>query len=464
MTHIPSYLLRSRHSVWYFRIAVPQSIRTLVGCREIRRSLGTRSKRHALIQSRELLRQVQSLFTEAFQGTRPDTSAIGFEQESSKEASGRLYGEPTGALSERVRGEPEAPKGYVGPTITQVMDEYGQYQRMEGVSLKTVADKASVVALLVRIVGDVPVSHLNRKDAQSFRETALKLPPRATQQSEKSLAKLAEQADKTISVTTFNHYVKHLKTLFVYAIQEGYCDKNPFEGLKIRQRTKTNSLRSRFDSDDLRRLFSPATYERKDSPKAYRYWLPFLGLYTGARLNELCQLYVDDVVSIDGIDCLHIQATKPGQKLKNAASERLIPIHPKLKELGFLAYVDGLKDRGCQRVFPELSLHKRHGFAANPSRWFANYRAKVGFRDGEERKDFHSFRHTVADELKQAGISESLIAALLGHTSGGITYNRYGKDYAPGLLLPVVNLLSFDGIGSSGLRLATTSCSSSTPC
>ena len=165
MTHIPSYLLRSRHSVWYFRRAVPQSIRTLVGCREIRRSLGTRSKRHALIYSRELLRQVQTLFTEAFQGSRPDTSFIGFEQEPSTQKSDRLYGGPTGAPSEPLRQEPQAPTEYVGPTITQVMDEYGQYQRMEGVSLKTVADKASVVALLVRIVGDVPVFHLSRKEA-----------------------------------------------------------------------------------------------------------------------------------------------------------------------------------------------------------------------------------------------------------------------------------------------------------
>lgn len=450
MSHIPSYLLLSRHSVWYFRIVVPDSIRTLVGCREIRRSLKTRSKRHALIHSRELLRQVQSLFTEAFQGTRPDTAAIGFMQESSTQTSGPVDGRPISASLEPLRSESETPAGYVSPTITQVMDEYGQHQRMEGVSEKTVADKASVVALLVRIVGDWPISHLNRKDAQTFRETALKLPPRATQQAEKSLTKLAAQADKTISVTTFNHYVKHLRTLFVYAIQEGYCEKNPFEGLSIRQKTKANTLRSRFNPDDLRKLFSPTIYEPKDSPKAYRYWLPLLGLYTGARLNELCQLYIDDVVSIDGIDCLHIRATKPGQKLKNTTSERLIPIHPKLKELGFLSYVKHLKGRGCQRVFPELSLHKRHGFAANPSRWFANYRAKVGFGDGEERKDFHSFRHTVADELKQAGVSESLIAALLGHTSGGITHNRYGKDYAPGLLLPVVDLLSFDGIKTLG--------------
>lgn len=442
MSKIPSYLLLSRHSVWYFRIAVPQAIQALVGCREIRRSLGTRSKRHALIESRGLLRQVQEIFTEAFQGRRPDVSSVSLSQGQDASASPVVSPEPGRAI---IASRAPAPE-YVGPTLTSVMNEYGEHQRLEGVSVKTVADKASVVNLLARIIGDMPVTHVSRKDAQRFREIALKLPPRATQFSGKSLQKLTENAESTISVTTFNHYIKNLKTVFEYARTEGYCGSNPFDGLQIRQRAKANQWRSRFSSEDLRRLFSPTVYESKGTTRPYRYWLPYLGLYTGARLNELCQLYVDDVVQLDGIDCLHIQAARPGQKLKNASSERLVPLHPRLKELGFMEYVGSLKARGVDRVFPELSLHKRHGFAHNPSRWFASYRAKLGFSSGGERKDFHSFRHTVADELKQAGVEESLIAALLGHQSGGITYSRYGKDYAPGRIVPVVGLLSFDSI------------------
>jgi 2-C-methyl-D-erythritol 4-phosphate cytidylyltransferase len=46
---IPSYLLLSRHSVYYFRIVVPDVIRPLFPQREIRRSLQTRCKREAFI-------------------------------------------------------------------------------------------------------------------------------------------------------------------------------------------------------------------------------------------------------------------------------------------------------------------------------------------------------------------------------------------------------------------------------
>ena len=66
MSTVPTYLLLSRHSVYYFRIVVPDVIRPLFHRREIRRSLQTRCRREALIRRRELLLQVQRLFTEAF--------------------------------------------------------------------------------------------------------------------------------------------------------------------------------------------------------------------------------------------------------------------------------------------------------------------------------------------------------------------------------------------------------------
>ena len=50
MSTVPSYLLLSRHSVFYFRIVVPEVIRPLFPRREIRRSLQTRCRREALIR------------------------------------------------------------------------------------------------------------------------------------------------------------------------------------------------------------------------------------------------------------------------------------------------------------------------------------------------------------------------------------------------------------------------------
>lgn len=318
-------------------------------------------------------------------------------------------------------------------------------QKMEGVSAKTMDDKRAVAALLIRIIGDLPINLITRKDAHQFRETALKLPPRLNQlPSSQSLESIIKEATTTISLTTFNNYVKSLTTFFSYAIREGYCLRNPFDGLRVKQRRKVSEERSAFTEDDLKGLFSKASYAPADTSKPHQYWLPLLGLYTGARLNELCQLYLDDVVNVNGIDCLHIRDAKPDQKLKTPTSERLIPIHSKLRALGFLEYIEKQRSLGQQRVFSELTCHKKHGYGAAPSKWFTRVRQQLGLRDGAERKDFHSFRHTLADHLKQKGVTESLVGGLLGHQTGGITFGRYGKDFRPEVLAPVVEMVSLE--------------------
>ncbi|WP_371914032.1 DUF6538 domain-containing protein [Pseudomonas sp. OV546] len=55
---------------------MPDVIRPLFAQREIRRSLQTRCKREALIRGRDILAQVQGLFTQAFQGSRPSVELL----------------------------------------------------------------------------------------------------------------------------------------------------------------------------------------------------------------------------------------------------------------------------------------------------------------------------------------------------------------------------------------------------
>lgn len=478
MSSVPSYLWLSRHSIFYFRVVVPSVLRPLFPCGEIRRSLQTRCKREALIRGRELLLQVQKLYTQAFQGIRPSLDSLrgAWEAGGKRVASWAAWlrqqqlvhladsaastspvpvkGSGKASLKARIassRVSPALKKGLVGdllsnaPRFSEVVHECLEHQRQEGIAAKTIADKRSVAEMMIRIVGDLPVDLITRQDARRYRETALKLPPRIYQLPEgQSLEQIIENASTTISLTTFNNYVKNLTTFFSYAIREGYCERNPFDGLRVRQRGKVSEERSVFTEDDLRRLFSKQVYASANSTQPHKYWLPLLGLYTGARLNELCQLYLDDVVVINGIDCLHIRATRSDQKLKTVTSERIVPIHSKLKALGFLDFVRAQREAGHQRVFAELSSHTSHGYAAAPSKWFARVRDHLGFREGSERKDFHSFRHTLADHLKQKGIVESLVGGILGHQSGGITFSRYGKDFRPEVLAPVIESVDFD--------------------
>ncbi|WP_404299608.1 tyrosine-type recombinase/integrase [Halomonas sp.] len=100
--------------------------------------------------------------------------------------------------------------------------------------------------------------------------------------------------------------------------------------------------------------------------------------------------------------------------------------------------------RSDERLFPEINYHTKHGYSGQPSKWFSRLRAKLELSGTKGRKDFHSFRHTVANCLKQQGYAESLIGGLLGHATGGITYERYGKEFKPESLQSAVEALSID--------------------
>jgi integrase len=51
-----------------------------------------------------------------------------------------------------------------------------------------------------------------------------------------------------------------------------------------------------------------------------------------------------------------------------------------------------------------------------------------------DKKNFHSFRHTVIDHLKQKGVEPHFVNELLGHSSGNIDLDRYGKGYNPDII------------------------------
>ena len=193
-----------------------------------------------------------------------------------------------------------------------------------------------------------------------------------------------------------------------------------------------------FTPDDLQRLFGTEEFKTKFDTH-YKYWVPLLGLYTGARLEEICQLRVEDIKLDKDIWIIDINDDYD-KRLKNKNAKRIIPIHPKLIELGFLDRVQYLKLAGKDRVFCDLQ-RGRDGYGTVASKWFARYRARCGIT--EDGKVFHSFRHTFIDHLKQKGVAIDKIAALVGHEDQSMTSGRYGKAYGADVLLEVVKQFEF---------------------
>jgi integrase len=218
---------------------------------------------------------------------------------------------------------------------------------------------------------------------------------------------------KIKTVSTFNRYLKYFNSFYRWVVaNHAEVTINPFDGLKVvEKKVSASSKRNSYTKGQLKTLFQLADKYGKDN---MRYWLIMIGRYTGARMNEICQLKPSDITSVS----IFIR----GDILKNNNAKRRIPIHPKLIQLGILDWVAKCTS---ERLFHEWKPIKG-SFSHAGSKWFSrNNPFKI---KGVAVVDFHSLRHTVATELKSAGVPSQFTAQILGHSNGNITYDRYGKD------------------------------------
>jgi integrase len=231
------------------------------------------------------------------------------------------------------------------------------------------------------------------------------------------------------TATTFNRYLTYFNALYRWILaNNALITENPFEGLKVIEKKKNISDgRKAYTPAQLKELFKLAdSYGNKDR----RYWLIMIGRYTGARMNEICQLKPQDITA----EVIHIR----GAVLKTSNAKRSIPTHPKLIELGLLDWVG--KCAG-NRLFHQWNV-VRGSYSHAASRWFSRNNPSKSSVIGEKAEvDFHSLRHTVATELKNAGVSSQYAAQILGHSNGNITYDRYGKDVNYKVLVNAIKVL-----------------------
>jgi integrase len=207
-----------------------------------------------------------------------------------------------------------------------------------------------------------------------------------------------------------------------YAARDlGVMPRNPWEGLDIA--FKTTNKRRPWTVSELETLFSQplhTTYLLPTDKKAgadAAYWLPLLGLYTGARVGELAQLRLKDVETVGQISVLSITDEGEGQSVKSDAGIRKVPLHSELIRMGFLDYVAMMKGQNQSLLWPALATRegKPGGYF---SQWFGEYRRSLGFG---MYPDFHCLRHTVRSQMAEAEVSEQVMDAVVGHEIKGST-------------------------------------------
>lgn len=374
----------SPHGIWYYRKV------TTLPCgrrKEIKKSLHTRDKLTARAAVAKLLACVRS---------RPKS---GVEPAEASET-------PPNQSSTKPVARAAKP---LAPLLSVLSDRYLKEKALSWAP-KELSNQKNYIGCFIKALGDRPAADYAKADVVKFKEDLL---------------------NSGKSPTTINKYLQKLSLLFNWLANHQDGVINHFAGLKL-QRAKEVNSRSGYTAEERRKLIG---WTKQQEP--HRRWIALLGLFTGARANEICQLYADDVQQVDGIWCLNIRSGRPDQKLKTANSARLVPLHRHLLQNGFIEFVKG---RIGGRLFPELP-HRQDGYSHLWGQWFSRHRPVD--------KDFHSLRHTVGTVLKDHGVPLQYAAAILGHTNGAISYDRYGGDVSLEKLKEVIEaaLSSFADAG-----------------
>lgn len=133
---------------------------------------------------------------------------------------------------------------------------------------------------------------------------------------------LARDNTDVISLTSVKKYLRVFKEFLEFCKVNQYINDS-FQSLITISRRKEAVEVQAFTKDELKKIFDPKTYPRvMDKKYAYRYWIPLLALFHPVRLNEICQLYIEDVRLDKGVWYLNLTDERKDQHLKNPQSRR----------------------------------------------------------------------------------------------------------------------------------------------
>ncbi|AZV77125.1 site-specific integrase [Parasedimentitalea marina] len=326
---------------------------------------------------------------------------------------------------------------------------------------KTKASIRGYLNVVFSILGDdTPPDRITESDCEHVRDLIAQLPP--------NFKKLAALKDRPVdemvrierqknmaylSPTGVNNYLKFLLSFLSWCHRKGKIDRMPtaFSEIKVADPVRKEDKRLPFSNDQLATIFHSEVFldEKRDD---CMFWVPLIALWNGMRSNEICQLDTVDVKMVDGIwgfDVTYISSSGDDDKhLKTGSSIRMIPIHPRLIEFGF---IDFHKSRPKnQKLFGDITRGHDGYYSTTFSKRANRYLKSIGTHG--PRHKFHSFRHTFRDALRRGRVDREIGKALGGWQRGNTdAFDIYGSGYPLDELYAEIRLVDYSNVEWSHL-------------
>lgn len=269
-------------------------------------------------------------------------------------------------------------------------------QEADTVTGQTISQHRTVVnAFLAWAGNDVLVEDVNRKRAGEF------------------VGHLLEPTS-SISRRTAKRYLSSLSSFWKWLKGRGLAEGNPWLGHGVGKKTTRGVAKQSNQWTDealikvLRGSYTPRyTSIIRD--------LVRLALVTGARLDELCALKVEDVNVREEGWWITIREGK------SEAALRDIPLHDSVARV-LARRLKKAKTYIFEGLVPGGPDKKR---SWNVSKAFGHYTAKLEL--GEQRQTFHALRKTFIEVMEGAEVPVSTTSLIVGHARQSMTYGHYSK-------------------------------------
>jgi hypothetical protein len=197
----------------------------------------------------------------------------------------------------------------VSPSSGSVRAAYEGWKKSRNPSPTTLREFTYAIDRFVELHGDMAVVKITRRHVLQLREALQEMPVRRAGKLRNSalpeLVEWSKQHPKVpkVSNATVNKLLGGVQAVALWARDNGLIPDDlpwadPFANMRLEEDRPTREPRQ---IEELRLLFGSPVFTEDARPAAGRgeaaYWLPLLGLFTGARLGELAPLTVADVTT-----------------------------------------------------------------------------------------------------------------------------------------------------------------------